>query len=469
MGMPRFSIVIPTRERAGTLRYTLQTCLAQEFDDVEIVVSDNQSSPATRQLVADLADRRLKYCRTPSLLAMTDSWEFAVEQASGEYVTVLGDDDALLPHALPEIDRLLRMLDTTVLHWEAVCYNWPDMPPQEYASPNELLIPLKQVNYFHPIRRCQSHAVIRAAANRQVSYAQLPMIYCSAVRRGAIDLLRQRVGRVFRSRSPDIYSSFALAYLCASYYSVAAPITINGLSGKSNGVACLYLKGKSPIAEEFSSLNAAARHACHRTVPDLPVMAAGIADSFQHAKDVLFPNDDSLTIDRRQLLVSCLEELPALGPQEWQRVLAAIRRAIADDASLLAWFEIEYGHRPAAPVSTVRPRPVLKRYGGTYLHLDAAAFGVRDVFAAAQLCEQLLGYKADGLNAHLEPQPAPAPKVQPLCWQLPVPQPAEPDLWERLRRAARALAGWLPVPGRWPLRQLHLAAKRDRPPPAQVP
>ena len=40
-GKPFFSVVIPTRNRASLLRYALQTALDQDFDDYEIVVSDN--------------------------------------------------------------------------------------------------------------------------------------------------------------------------------------------------------------------------------------------------------------------------------------------------------------------------------------------------------------------------------------------------------------------------------------------
>src|SRR5262245_51577835 len=109
MTMPRFSIVIPTRNRENTLRHTLRTCLAQDFADFEIVVSDNDSPPAVREVVASFADSRIKYFRTPRLLAMSDSWEFALEHAAGEFVTVIGSDDGLLLHALTEIDRILRM------------------------------------------------------------------------------------------------------------------------------------------------------------------------------------------------------------------------------------------------------------------------------------------------------------------------------------------------------------------------
>ena len=38
---PFFSVVIPTRERADTLHYCLKSCIAQAFEDVEFLVSDN--------------------------------------------------------------------------------------------------------------------------------------------------------------------------------------------------------------------------------------------------------------------------------------------------------------------------------------------------------------------------------------------------------------------------------------------
>src|SRR5262245_26841258 len=100
MAGPRFSIVIPTRDRASTLPFTLRTCLAQEFDDCEIVVADNHSAPPTREVVDSFSDRRIRYVRTPAPLAMSDSWDFAVSQATGEYVLLIGSDDGLLLHAL---------------------------------------------------------------------------------------------------------------------------------------------------------------------------------------------------------------------------------------------------------------------------------------------------------------------------------------------------------------------------------
>src|SRR5205814_7366388 len=99
-------------------------------------------------------------------------------------------------------------------------------------------------------------------------------------------------------------------------------------SGQSNGVACIYLKGKSPIAEEFRSLKHGC-HAPHPQAPDLLVMSAGIADSFLRARDALFPQA-ACVLERRHLIQRCLQESHAADLTEWAQVLANVRCAMAD-------------------------------------------------------------------------------------------------------------------------------------------
>ena len=46
-----FTIIIPTRERCDTLKYAIQTVLNQEYDDFEILVSDNCSTDHTQSII----------------------------------------------------------------------------------------------------------------------------------------------------------------------------------------------------------------------------------------------------------------------------------------------------------------------------------------------------------------------------------------------------------------------------------
>ncbi len=317
----RFSVIIPTRDRERTLESTLQTCLVQEFDDFEILVSDNSTSAATRQMIDRIGSPKIRYLRPPQPLSMSDHWDFAVAQAAGEFITVIGSDDGLMLHTLPELDRLIRMLGTKVLRWSPVCYNWPDLPVQPFAKAHELLIPMRQMDWYLPIHRRDSRHMILEAANSVVPYSDLPMIYCSAIHRSLFDELRAKTGRIFRSRCPDIYSGFAFAHLVGAYYSLDAPMSINGLSGDSHGVAQIYLKEKSPISDDFRTLNDRAKLLCHEHVPDLPVMPALTADSFLLAKQVLFADDETLFYDRPRMILT-LRELRSADDAEWQHAPA---------------------------------------------------------------------------------------------------------------------------------------------------
>src|SRR5690349_16522507 len=125
MSQPLFSVVIPTRERAETLSSALRTCLEQTFDDYEIVVCDNCSSPATRAVVEAAGSARVRYVRSDRPLAMSANWELAVSHARGQYVTVLGDDDGLMPFALRELRRLIDRHDRpTAIQWIVGMYTW---------------------------------------------------------------------------------------------------------------------------------------------------------------------------------------------------------------------------------------------------------------------------------------------------------------------------------------------------------
>jgi hypothetical protein len=179
-------------------------------------------------------------------------------------------------------------------------------------------------------------------------------------------------------------------------------MNVCGLSGRSTGVACLYQGGQSPIAREFRQLNAGAGHLFHPQIPFLSVLPATVADSFQHARDALFPGDATLVLDRRRLMANCWRARPPRDEPEWQDFLAACRRALADDAALVAWFEAEIAGRPWESTKQPALQESLRRYGGDYLYLDTRDFGVHDVLGAAELCEKLLGYRLHGVNARLE-------------------------------------------------------------------
>jgi glycosyltransferase involved in cell wall biosynthesis len=89
-----FSIVIPTRNRPELAAIAIKSVLRQDFQDFEVVVSDNSSpedEPELEKVVAKTADSRVRYVRPPAELTMGEHWEFALGHARGEYVGYLTD------------------------------------------------------------------------------------------------------------------------------------------------------------------------------------------------------------------------------------------------------------------------------------------------------------------------------------------------------------------------------------------
>lgn len=384
MSSPRFSIVIPTREGARTLRSTLQTCLNQSFEDFEVVVGDNCSSPATREVVESFASPRIHYVRSDTPLSMSSNWELAVSRASGEFVTVLGDDDGLLPHSLAILDRVLLDRGTDAVRWDGAFYLWPDI-----ALPGEgnyLKIPLSNT-----LQIVNSREVIAAVAAYDRCYTALPMLYNAVVRRELLTKVRNRVGKLFHNRYPDFCSGFLVAGNTETYASLTTPLTVAGLSHKSIGVGLYFRPGQSAVGDEFLRLNTDEGIALRRVVPDLQVFPViPVADSFEVVKELLFPDDFSLCLDRRAMINNCVWCLRTDSPEQWAQCMAIIRGTLADDPSLEEWFDATLADYPPSTSGPLRLRGQRLGYDGEFLHLNADEFGVTDVAGAARLCEKIL-------------------------------------------------------------------------------
>jgi len=383
---PRFSIVLPTRNRPETLRHSLATCLDQDFDDYEILICDNSDPAAAAQvaeIVAAVASSRVRYLPAERPLAMSANWERGLSEARGEYVTVLGDDDGLMPYALRELDRLASSTGAKAMRWQRGIYTWPTIGIEGEA--NLLIITLSRT-----ITEIEGRSQIAKVIRFEDGTDSLPMIYCSAIHRDLIAKHREATGRVFLNVYPDIYSGFGFAYLVGNYLSISTPMNIAGLSHASNGVATLMKEKRTAIARDFSQLNETFGYRRHPFVPDKMILApVHVADSFLHAKDALFPHDNTLVLDRKAITERCLGAILETDPAERDEVRQIIRASVADSPELLQWFDSEAPHLPPAAAHTFRPR----RFGfdGVTLSLDAEPFGVKDVSGAVTLSASLLG------------------------------------------------------------------------------
>ena len=237
----RLTIVLPTRERSDTLYHALRTCVEQQYEQLEIIVSDNASQDATREVVHSFADPRIRYVNTGKRVSMSENWEYALSFVQGEYVTFLGDDDGFVPGAIAEIaQKIAELGPIEALAWEKGDYSWPDHIDPAIA--NLLNIPLA-----HSLKMVDAAQQLQTVVEGRANYLTLPCLYNSFVRMDVIRAAMAQSGRFFCSVNPDIYSGVALACVMHHYCFVAYPYIIAGNSRHSTG-ASTFQVGKNATA-----------------------------------------------------------------------------------------------------------------------------------------------------------------------------------------------------------------------------
>jgi glycosyltransferase involved in cell wall biosynthesis len=94
---PAVTVGIPTYNRAAGLERALESVLGQSEQDLEVIISDNASTDATRQVVEQAAarDHRVQYLRQEVNAGLTANFNAVLRAARGRYVMVLADDDWL--------------------------------------------------------------------------------------------------------------------------------------------------------------------------------------------------------------------------------------------------------------------------------------------------------------------------------------------------------------------------------------
>ncbi|HEV7903627.1 MAG TPA: glycosyltransferase family 2 protein [Pyrinomonadaceae bacterium] len=92
---PLVSVGLPTYNRASKLRRAVESVLAQDYPNFELIISDNASPDGTQAMCEELSrrDSRIRYVRQPVNLGLAKNFEFVLAQARGEFFVWLSDDD----------------------------------------------------------------------------------------------------------------------------------------------------------------------------------------------------------------------------------------------------------------------------------------------------------------------------------------------------------------------------------------
>ncbi len=94
------SVVIPTRYRPALLQRAIESVLAQTFTLLEIIVVIDGPDEETRDLLNRIQDKRIRVFQLATNQGGADARNFGIQQAQGEWVALLDDDDEWMPEKI---------------------------------------------------------------------------------------------------------------------------------------------------------------------------------------------------------------------------------------------------------------------------------------------------------------------------------------------------------------------------------
>lgn len=407
----KFSIVLPARNSATTLKHTIMTCLDQTYTgNFEIIISDNSTgcNSSVYELYKEISDSRIKYIKTPRDLPLTKSFEYAYLHACGEYILAIGSDDGALPWMLEKLDIITtEYQEEEIIQWERGFYAWPGFGG---GQQNELIIPRKynnsQLDAFYKDKNDYMAEILVSTDNMYL----LPMLYInSCFKRTYFKTLLRKTGRLWDGICQDIYIGMVNICINDRILNIRYPLTIAGMSSGSVGANAnrgnkTNIEYNKMIAESTKDncVGGYCRSPYEKLVPENGTDVSSLYNSFLRmiSLGLLPPEYVDVLIDWKKWYINIVNNLD-IRDMAFDRKIHELRYAAAyHGKEFLDWFDKNLWSIFEEPEiiepevkDTVRTYNVGTNQNGGLI-LDASEYGVQDVYGAVQLFAEKSGLQS---------------------------------------------------------------------------
>jgi glycosyltransferase involved in cell wall biosynthesis len=169
---PKVSVLVKAFNHAKYVRQTIDSVLAQSFQDFEIVVTDDGSTDGTLEVLRGFADPRIRLEAFEHNQGISAAMNATIARARGRYLAILNSDDWALP------GRLQRQVSFLDAHPDISLLFGLPMAVDEVGEPttpfNDFEVPLSfpdfsrrswlRYFFFHDNCLCAPTAMIRREA-----------------------------------------------------------------------------------------------------------------------------------------------------------------------------------------------------------------------------------------------------------------------------------------------------------------
>jgi len=122
MNEKRYSVIIPTHNRAHFIENAAYSVLKQTYKQFELLVIDDGSDDETRQVVESIHDHRIKYVRIPHR-GVSFARNTGIHLSAGRYIAFLDSDDEWAESKLERTEEYtIKYPQIPVFHTDEIWY-----------------------------------------------------------------------------------------------------------------------------------------------------------------------------------------------------------------------------------------------------------------------------------------------------------------------------------------------------------
>lgn len=246
----KISFLIPTKDRLALLKHAIASILDQPKDaaEIEIVVTDNASSEDYASYIGELADSRVVYFRQPESVSVTENWQKALSLATGDYILMLGDDDALTPDFMYRVSPYFSAQGPDVIYIAGYHYCYPGVMPGREAGYlasvlNSEFLPRNEV---FDLDLAYAHGLAESVVDFHLRFGMNSQHF---VLKASFARSFSGIGGLFQSPYPDTFAAVAIWTRAKSIKVVPKELVIIGISPRSFGA--YYFSGRHDEGYRF--------------------------------------------------------------------------------------------------------------------------------------------------------------------------------------------------------------------------
>lgn len=179
-GKIKYSIILPVRNCRSYIETTIESVISQNYDDYELIISDNQSTDGTKEFIEEYRKyKNIKILHTENYLNLAEHFDWAQTHASGEWQIFLGGDDGLQPYFFKLADKLTEIAEEQKIRAitsKRAYFFWENCAEiHSYTA----------VNYYAvekiSVENCNKQIFKYLYSKRECGYFDLPQMYTTSL------------------------------------------------------------------------------------------------------------------------------------------------------------------------------------------------------------------------------------------------------------------------------------------------